>query len=223
LRRTLPLLVVAAATVACFGVAGIFTSRVSTSVGDHVLLKGRNCGLPRPETDSFFTNYVAYVSQRFMSSGDYALRCYSNTSLSQGCPTFLRRRLAWRSAADAACPFPGQTRVCRRNATNVRLETGFIDSNADLGINLPARDSFRFRSVVECAPLRTSGFARNVTMGGVGHNYTRTVYLYGLALAAVPVSNIHPHITYIYSADSETWFNDAATGTRGANREYTIQ
>jgi hypothetical protein len=220
-RRTLPLLTVAAATVAGFGAAGIFTSRIGTAMGDAVLLTGRNCGVPKVKDDAHFAATSAYMSQRLMSRWDYALRCYShNTSLSEGCPTFPRRRLPWRSSADAACPFPGQARVCRRNATNVRLDTGFIDSNADLGINLPPHDSFRYRSVVECAPLKTSGFVRYVTGYSAGRFHTQALYLYGPALAAMPISHHHPNITYVYPAHFTPLKNDKTK--RDANRDYTV-
>jgi hypothetical protein len=220
LRRTLPLLTVSATTVLGFSVAGIFTSRITTVMGDQVLLKGRNCGVLRAEDNAFFAATTAYMSQRLMSAGDYARRCYSDTSLGQGCPSFPRQRLPWRGAADAACPFPGKARVCRRNATNVRLETGLIDSNADLGINLPPRDSFRFRTVVECAPLLTSGFVRYLTGISAGRIHTQGLYLYGSSLAAMPISNLHPNITYLYPAHSRPLVNDSTW--RDANRDYTI-
>jgi hypothetical protein len=50
----------------------------------------------------------------------------------------------------------------------MRLETGCIISNADPSINLLLRDSFHFCSTVECAPLKSSGYRRNVT-GRVAH------------------------------------------------------
>jgi hypothetical protein len=248
LRRTLPLLAFATATLAAFAAAGLFTARVATSMGDAVLLTGRNCGW-RNDTDfgAYISRAAAYGIQRFGSSGDYAQRCYpdsngSTEALSQACPTFPRRRLAWRSVADAPCPFPGQGRVCKfaggasaaapgsgsgsgsagstsLSPGNLRLESGFIDSNADLGINLPPRDGFRFRNVVECAPLKTEGFVRRVTSGAL-RNHTRAVYMYGASpyMRSLPDAG---NATYHYSADPVTWFNSSSLDN--TNRQYTLE
>jgi hypothetical protein len=94
----LPPLVVAVATVASFSVTSIFTSRILTGMDYQVLLRGRNCGWPMLDKDSIMTDLVPYVSQHFMSSGDYMLRCYQNASTTSqggsGCPMFSRQRRA---------------------------------------------------------------------------------------------------------------------------------
>jgi hypothetical protein len=71
------MLAFAVVSLAGFGIAGIFTARVATSMGDHVLLTGRNCGW-RNDTDfgAFITTAYSYNTQRYGSSSDYALRCY---------------------------------------------------------------------------------------------------------------------------------------------------
>jgi hypothetical protein len=79
LRRTLPLLSLAAVTVAGFAAAGLFTARIATSMGDQVLLTGRICGWRRDTDLGTFVSSgaMAYNTQRYGSSGDYALRCYN--------------------------------------------------------------------------------------------------------------------------------------------------
>jgi hypothetical protein len=42
------------------------------------------------------------------------------------------------------------------------VDTGFVDSNKDLGINAPPENRFQMRFVHHCAPINTDGFS-NVT------------------------------------------------------------
>jgi hypothetical protein len=197
LWRTLPLLGLAATIVAGFAVASIFTSRIATVMGDQVLLKGRKCGWYYTDAGRTLERSSEYNIKHLVSGSDYALRCYGAASRSNGCALFPRRQLSWSSDADAPCPFPGQLRVCRRNATNLRLDSGLINTLVDLGINLPPHESISFRRVVECAPLRTRKFAQNYTVLLSNREYNFTRYRYGTHM----VINDGANTTHVYSAD----------------------
>lgn len=164
--RLLPLTALAFFTLAIFTSAGIFSSKVSTSMSHEVLLRGRNCGLQSGESlnmTSYFGSYLPYLTQRTRSSADYVQRCYRDSATSQDCPTFIHQRLPWTSASDADCPFPGRDKICCRNSTNLRLDSGYIASNLDLGINLLQEYRFLYRFVIQCVPLRSGGYSQKVT------------------------------------------------------------
>lgn len=164
-RRIFPITTFTLILVSTFALAGIFSSQISTSMGNEVLLSGRNCGIldqllgdPTRYQDVF----LPYLTQRVHASANYAQMCYRSSPFFQNCPVYVQKSLSW-SRHDTQCPFPGGEKICR-NSTNLRLDTGFIDSMHDLGINSPPEDRFLFRSMLECAPLRHEGYSENLTM-----------------------------------------------------------
>ena len=44
--------------------------------------------------------------------------------------------------------------------SNFRLDSGYIDSDGDLGINSSPGRKFLYRSIVHCAPLKTKGYTK---------------------------------------------------------------
>lgn len=95
--------------------------------------------------------------------------------------------------------------MCRSDNANIRLDTGYLDSNDHLGINAPQDERILFRAVVTCAPLSTEGFAKNSTTAA--GNYT--MYDYG---------NKTTGQNYTYAARSlqEQYKNDNVDKVRGA-------
>lgn len=166
-QRVLPLITFAFITLVVFVLATIFSSRISTSMGNEVLLDGRNCGvmtIDGMDPNDYWRIFLPNANQRVVSSANYAQECYVNNTMARNCPTFLRPSLPWTVERDVACPLPGQDKICRSNSTNLRLDTGYLDSNRDLGINSAPDNRFLYRTVVECAPLKTEGYAENVTV-----------------------------------------------------------
>ncbi len=87
-RRLLPLISFAFFTLSGFTAAGILSSKVSTSMGNEVLLSGRNCGFGLEgfrNTTSFVSTEAPYFNQRMVSSANYAQRCYRDNVVSQDC------------------------------------------------------------------------------------------------------------------------------------------
>lgn len=222
-RRILPLIIFAFFTYGGFTVAGIFSSKISSSMGNEILLSGRNCGLQTMlylDTEDYFTTYYPYSAQRAVSSADYAERCYGNDAVSQDCPTFPRKSLPWTSTYDVGCPFPGHDKICRRNSTNLRLDTGYIDSNFDLGINSPLEHRFLYRTVLECAPLNTAGYSQNLTIYPKRNNTSakqRMQYYYG------QITNDGPTPTYQYSADPAAAAGGQYWNFTDVKLDYTIR
>lgn len=110
--------------------------------------------------DLLYSHLEPYYSKLTTASLSYAQQCYGNTTAEQECSVFVQREIP-QIVSSANCPFPGKSRICLRNATNLRLDTGLIDSHNHLGINAAPEDRFYYRNLLECGPLRTEGYTRN--------------------------------------------------------------
>ena len=165
-RRLLPSVLFAILTVMAFAVATIFSSEITTSVGHEVLLKDSSCGYIREDmrnNETAAAVIVPYVSQRTALSVAYAQRCYNNNSNFRDCSVFYKPRLQWTADRNSICPFPGGEDICLTNFNNLHLDSGYIDSDRDLGINSSPGMSFLYRSVADCAPLKTKGYSKITT------------------------------------------------------------
>ncbi|RWA10841.1 hypothetical protein EKO27_g4264 [Xylaria grammica] len=65
--------------------------------------------------------------------------------------------------------------MCRGNKTSVYLDTGYIDSNHHLGLNLPENRGFAYRYVLSCSPIETEGYTTTSSVG----NKSAIIYHYG--------------------------------------------
>ncbi|KAI9642009.1 hypothetical protein NHQ30_009880 [Ciborinia camelliae] len=114
-------------------------------------------------------------AKRFNDATNYAQQCYSNRSSQMlDCDKFVAKTLPTAiSDMYAACPF--KEGVCRSNDTNILLDTGYVDSNDDLGLNTPKDQRSLWRYVLHCAPLVTEG--RTSQFDGLNESWVR--YNYG--------------------------------------------
>jgi len=58
---------------------------------------------------------------------------------------------------EASCPFEDST-TCA-SIYNIRIDTGLINSNTDLGINAPRHSSVNYRKVTTCAVVAQTNWA----------------------------------------------------------------
>lgn len=178
LRRALglmPGLCLAALIVVAFILAGGFSSTIASAAGDVVLLTGEQCGIPDMPTDmASLSSHIATLANYANTAAQYAQQCYSTDRSSLvDCGRFVKDRLSWEMDSNAPCPFA--TSMCRNNTGNLRLDTGHIDLNAALGMNVPENEGVSLRSVLHCAPLVTEGFTTRVS----SPNATLVQYHYG--------------------------------------------
>lgn len=163
LKQTFPPLLLSFAILIAFTIAGIFSSRVATSNNGEVLLSSSNCGIFNPGVNaSFLDSTNAYMVRRMQFSSNYALMCYGKDNFAEGCPTFPRKSLPFNVTRNLPCPFPGMEGICRKPADAIRLDSGFIKSHLDLGINTAPESRFLYRKVTECAPLLNEGFTQRI-------------------------------------------------------------
>ena len=218
-RRILPLIMFSVIIICVFILGSIFSSKISTSMGNEVLLLGSTCSIHSQDgldSEYFFGTYVPYMAERTAFSANYAQECYGKGAMIQNCPTFLRKNLKWTSEHNIGCPFPGKDKICRSNSTNLRLDSGYINSNFDLGINSPPEDQFLYRTVVECAPLNHEGYSKNITIH-LGENGTSPRHLMRYYYGG---STKDSQMTYQYSADPVTdLFHKINTS---ADSDYTL-
>lgn len=155
--RMLPLIGLSMSCVSAFTVASIFSSKISSAMGNEVLISSPSCGIVSENTEDsqkLQTIFSPWGSRQMGSAANYAQKCYSNASV-DGCGPFIRRQLPTTVDRNASCPFKGG--LCRNNAGNIKLDTGLFNSHTDLGLNAPQSLRFTMRIVNHCAPLISEG------------------------------------------------------------------
>jgi hypothetical protein len=187
--------IVAALCIAAFTVAGGYSSQVSTALGDEVLIKGANC---RSIVHSFNksdasapTRRVLWFSEWTNNAASYAQQCYStdNSGLVD-CRRFVTKKITSQIDTEAACPFEDGT--CRNNSGNIRIDSGYLDSQTHFGMNSPPHQRIQLRNVLHCAPLSTAKVKsqRKSSLGLL------TVYNYG------SLFSLNEKLDYVYAAPS---------------------
>ena len=191
LKRLMPLLLLALSLALAFGTAGVFSSRISSSMGDEVILSSSSCGYLW--WDSGFDtadvdDLINYSNRLTVEAADYSRNCYRSDAVATDCPTYTRKSLPMDVVDNATCPF--DPKVCLLDGDNLVIDTGRINSHSDLGINAEPRDRFDYRRVTSCAPLRTEGYSESVNKTIEGYQVPFTSYLYG--------KNLHNDANYTY-------------------------
>lgn len=162
--------------ISSFVVAGSFSSRISTDVGNEVLLRPNHCGfIHNSQTAAGNTLMTSYLHQRISTAMNYADQCYEKEPGSSmvECKRFIVPKLPSSVHSTAGCPF--QESLCRSNNSNLLLDTGYIDSREHLGLNTPDSQRFQQRQVLHCAPLKVEGYEKRV----ISSNQTFVTYNYG--------------------------------------------
>ncbi|KAF2140831.1 uncharacterized protein K452DRAFT_206604, partial [Aplosporella prunicola CBS 121167] len=191
-RRIIPTITLTAIVAMAFAMASCFSSQVAT--GNEVLISSPRCGsLVYPDgydnTTVLKTITLPHYKKVMKNAANYAQQCYDPDASGQlQCGTFIKKSLPINITKNAGCPFDDG--ICRNKNKNLVLDTGYIDSQKDLGINSPPQERFQYRNVLHCSPLVTRGYkaARNSSSGST---YTR--YYYGKTSRA--------NYTYEYKID----------------------
>ena len=162
LKRIFPSLLLGFLTLSIFLLAGIFSSRVATSSSGEVLISSSNCGVlfEQQWTLQMESPLLSYVNAWIKSSYNYAQLCYGSNTFTKDCTVYPRQSLPYSITRGTACPFSGQDSICRNVSGNIQIDTGFINSHFDLGINTPPENRFLLRRVAECAPLLINRYTR---------------------------------------------------------------
>lgn len=177
LLRMLAPFVVTLCCVLGFIIASGFSSRVSTGTGNEVLISSDFCGwlnssIPMSQ-DLIEDVFRPGVYLESVAQSSYAKECYmANASSVLDCSTLIKKNLASRIVIDTHSPCPFTGGLCRSNDSNLMIDSGYLDSNDDFGLNAPPDKRFQFRHVAQCAPLSTENRTSTYNISS-DRSYTR--------------------------------------------------
>lgn len=163
-RRLFPAATSAVIICVSFTIAGLFSSNVTSKTSNEVLIRSNTCGYidyGRLDVHDTLTHYMPYSTQNQNAFMNYAMQCYQDTFRSarpETCQIYVKPRLPIKRTTNASCPFAEE--ICQNRNSNLLLDSGFLNSHDDLGINMPLEDRFLFRMVHQCAPIVSDGFSK---------------------------------------------------------------
>jgi len=174
LRGSAPIVVAAILHLLLLTAAALLSSK-ALAAGDEVLVRGNTCGWmssgpadtgPMTEIEQLDSDLAAYNFGRYTAfqSLKYVQACYNTTSITDlaTCRFYASSSLTSAVNLDRPCPF-SNTSVCAAPRA-IQVDTGFIDSDGDLGINAPTDSHIRFRKLLTCVPtLVEEQFSSNWT------------------------------------------------------------
>lgn len=179
-HRIGPLVIVTAAITVIFAVASIFSAKISSGMGNEVLISSKLCGNlgydDSVDYNELQSIYEPYLSKLVYSYANYVQTCYTDNteSKAEGCGLLTKRRLTSTIDRNATCPFTGN--ICRHKDQNIKLDTGHMNIDSELGFNVPPSLQYTFRFITHCAPLITTGYQKSF-------NYSNDIsymrYFYG--------------------------------------------
>ena len=209
-----------------FAVAGVFSSQISSFTGNEVLLSGLNCAWLN--TSSFkpqeaLSILQPYNSELIQDASQRAQQCYTSSVSNGDCRTFIKPSISVLVSRNASCPFD-QT-ICQSNTANLVLDTGYLDSHHDFGVNAPPKNRITSRYLMHCAPLVTKGYSTvvpaptnsNNTLVHSQSNQPWIEYRYG----KTPVQPPH-NFTYQYPFSVLQNASEVPAST-GFGKDYTVE
>lgn len=212
--RLLPVIVLSLFATAGFSIGSILSSKISSAMGNEVLLSTSECGTPLGSTygsstegkgDQIVRTFNPWFAEKVTSSANFVQTCYGNSS--GNCGPYVRKRLFSTIDNNASCPFK-QQQICRHTTGNIKIDSGYLDTQNDLGINAPIDLQFHFRMINHCAPIRTVGYTGSVQYS-TGKSYVR--YFYGPTsvenLSMSENSTSYTYVTEQQSAEEVAWRN----------------
>lgn len=146
-----------------FLAAGILSSKVTSTRSD-VLLQPTHCGRwwdsGRDATNERdVVQETTAIGEINMMQGESCKRasiCYGgHNTISNSCNNPGRRALSWQTNESSTCPFGD---LCTDKTLS--MDSGFVDSDLDLGINSHASDRISLRLRLQCAPLKQDDYMK---------------------------------------------------------------
>lgn len=179
--RVFAVLLLALLNVTAFGVAGIFSSQVTKAAGDNVLVRSAQCGTLDATTASPSDQSKLDIND-ILSATTYAQLCYEGEAQNLlDCYQYVQPSISVSEVDNASCPFPSNT--CVYGATGAySLDSGLIDSHADLGLNARKSQRVQYRKVTTCSPLNINGYTQELNdtdTRDISFNDTLFIYVFG--------------------------------------------
>jgi hypothetical protein len=203
LKRIIPLLLHSAIVIVAFAIAGVFSSRITALTGDQVLIKSPFnkpfdiLNVSEKTATEKITLADPHASQQMNTFLNYAQDCYvSHNVSSEACKIFVKQRLPQSIEKNAVCPF--HVNICRSQWGNIKIDSGYIDSREDLGLNTPEKYRFKIRSILHCAPLKTEGYVSRTVASDQNETQVFYDYKYGIVSGGPSFANFN----YTYTVRS---------------------
>lgn len=162
-QRILPVITFAALCLAIFAAASGLSSRVSTGMGNEVLISSPLIGISTGSSlasPDFLQIFYPYTSRSYRAYLTYAQQCYTNETKRGDCNVFVKPRLEATVDRNASCPFDPE--ICQSSTQNILFDSGFLDTHEDFGANIPPDLRFSYRRTLHCAPLKTEGYKKEL-------------------------------------------------------------
>lgn len=165
-----------------FAIAGVFSSAATKPANSEVLISSSRCDWPRYHIADNNSQYTAFITQGTNETHAaimYARACYGDVSNELQCGRFLRSQLTSTSKMNVSCPF--QSRICLEGPNAAfQIQSNWIDTNNDLGINSKTSDRLQYRKVTTCSVLKIADYISEDNFTDSNGNFMRMYrYNYG--------------------------------------------
>ncbi|GME65223.1 hypothetical protein GTA08_BOTSDO13564 [Neofusicoccum parvum] len=107
--------------------------------------------------------------------------------------------------------------MCLSENENIELDTGFLDSNNNLGLNSPPGDRFLYRRVTKCAPLVTEGYSRPFKYADDGSEGYYMRFYYGQ-----PIYLPEGADRFIYEYPGTSWDRFLSENSSSSFSDYSL-
>ncbi|KAL9560840.1 hypothetical protein ACKAV7_015003 [Fusarium commune] len=157
---------------------GLFSSAITRSAGNHILITPGTCGIVFDNTSE--TGLSSKSLGKTIIADTHARGCYGSNDSSAQCNLFVQKQITWTEDANASCALGNG--FC---SATLELDSGCIDSHYDLGINAPLENRIYYRRVTKCAVVDPK-VVRNFTKETYTNYTAYPVYQYYLGNSTAP-------------------------------------
>lgn len=169
LARTSPILITSLASIALWAVAQVSLSRIWTDAGNEFLIDSGVCGW----VDGNNEKVLLSGTRRKEAALAHVNLCYEEagapTVQADSCRRLPRASIDW-TISDAPCPFTDPDLCISTNSTPITLDSGYLSSSADFGVNARREDTILYRKVATCSPV-TSTYQASPNKGIINFYY----------------------------------------------------
>ena len=167
-------------TALSFAAASLFTSAVTRVLGNTTIILGPACG-GYNLTGTILSGTLPQVTQKTLAdtydAATYVRQCYQQNATGVSCGTYVQQKLPYTTNDSAICPFSAG--MCIPNDKSAfSMDSGYLNSHYDLGINAVPGDRILYRKVSTCAPIYASDFGvieNDPTLGETAYVYAGNV------------------------------------------------
>lgn len=168
------LVAIALAVYAGWTAARVLVVKIHTTAGNQILLAPQFCGIIEydPDSTTDVALYGLYSLNQTLVAQSRVDQCSSTGADASLCGLFPKPSLNW-TGRDTTC-FLAEENICiSTNSTPYLLDTGFLHSSHDLGINQKHENAILIRRATSCSPVHSTGFVaiQNINQTRYAANY----------------------------------------------------